>query len=47
MYKRYCKVIHGSDKEDPDGYKNFLCLQALEYKEIQKNGKTLYLGSYH
>lgn len=49
MYKNYCREIHGSQKESKDGYKDFLCLQALDYGEIESEDKSrkLKLGCYH
>lgn len=48
IYKRYCKIIHKSEKESENGYTNFLCSQALDYQLIKtKEGKALFCGCYH
>jgi arginyl-tRNA---protein transferase len=47
MYQKYCKDIHEKEKEDKKGYTDFLCLQSLEYKTLESQGKKLDLGCYH
>ena len=48
IYKRYCKIIHKSEKESESGYTDFLCSQALDYQLIKtKEGKALFCGCYH
>ena len=49
LYKRYCKDIHKSSKEDKGSYKNFLCLQNLIYEDVASSdsGKVLQLGCFH
>jgi len=47
MYQRYCKDIHEKQKEDEDGYTNFLCMQGLEVDRMESGGKVLQLGCYH
>ena len=47
MYQRYCKDIHEKEKEDAEGYKRFLCVQAVEFDKLESGGKVLQLGCYH
>lgn len=49
MYKDYCQDVHEKSKEDKESYERFLCLQALEYQEIDSADKSrkLKLGCYH
>jgi len=47
LYSKYCFAIHDKSKEKKDGYKRFLCEQALEFSTLTNAQQKLELGCYH
>lgn len=49
MYKSYNYDVHEKSKDSKSGFKNFLCLKALDYTNLENKEKNckLGLGCYH